>query len=64
MDRNAPTANAFLTQFAVLSDEIETNMRLLGVNKLSDLSPHYVNTKELEHYLVGSIDGKETKARL
>lgn len=39
-------------------------MRLLGVNKLSDLSPSYVNTKELEHYIVDSIDRKEARARL
>ncbi|KAL6246963.1 hypothetical protein RBB50_006270 [Rhinocladiella similis] len=48
----------------LLSDEIETTMRLLGVNKLSDLSPSYVNTKELEHYIVDSIDRKEARARL
>jgi L-lactate dehydrogenase (cytochrome) len=52
----------------VLSDEIETTMRLLGVNKLTDLSPRYVNTKELEHYIVDGTDRKslqeEAKARL
>lgn len=53
---------------AVLSDEIETSMRLLGVNRLTDLTHHYVNTKELEHYIVDGIDRspshQEVKARL
>lgn len=32
----------------ILKDEVETTMRLLGVNKLSELGPHLVNTKALE----------------
>lgn len=49
----------------VLSDELETAMRLLGVNRLSELNVHYVNTKELERDIVGSIRTDQSpRARL
>lgn len=34
--------------WTVLSDEIETTMRCMGVTTLEQLNPSYVNTKKLE----------------
>ncbi|KAK5222262.1 hypothetical protein LTR72_006519 [Exophiala xenobiotica] len=55
----------------LLSEEIETTMRCMGVTNLDDLDPSYVNTKRLEWELPDSLDfGTETskaavvKARL
>jgi L-lactate dehydrogenase (cytochrome) len=39
----------------VLSDEVETAMRLLGVNSLSELNANHVNTKALEANIVDSV---------
>jgi len=36
---------------AVIRDEVENTMRLLGVTKLSQLSPAFVNTKALDHLI-------------
>lgn len=47
-----------LTTGQVLSDELETTMRLLGVTKLADLNPCYVNTRELDSRVVAVIDQK------
>lgn len=41
--------------FAVLSDEIETTLRLLGVTRLSELKPHMVNVTRLERFIVSSL---------
>ena len=40
--------NPVLTSAIVLSDELETSMRLLGVTSLDELRPHMVNTRELD----------------
>jgi isopentenyl diphosphate isomerase/L-lactate dehydrogenase-like FMN-dependent dehydrogenase len=40
-----------LTSFPVISDEIETTMRLLGVTSLSELNEDHVNTMILEKEL-------------
>jgi len=40
----------------VLSEEIETTMRLLGVTDLSQLNPSYVNTNMLDRELPDEID--------
>jgi hypothetical protein len=45
-----------LTKSLVLSDEIETTMRLIGVTNLDQLSPYYVNTKRLELEVPDEID--------
>jgi L-lactate dehydrogenase (cytochrome) len=39
----------------VLSDELETSMRLLGVTKLSELRPDMVNATRLERYIAPSL---------
>ncbi|KAK5036965.1 hypothetical protein LTR13_005345 [Exophiala sideris] len=55
----------------LLSEEIETTMRCMGVTSLDELNPSYVNTKRLEWELPDSLDfGSEpsrpvaTKAKL
>ena len=45
-----------LTGVTVLSEEIETTMRLIGVTSLDQLSPKYVNTKRLEMELPDPAD--------
>lgn len=40
-----------LTTVIVLSDEVETTMRLLGINSLSELNEDHVNTMILEREL-------------
>ena len=45
-----------LTGVLVLSEEIETTMRLIGVTSLDQLSPKYVNTKRLEMELPDAAD--------
>jgi L-lactate dehydrogenase (cytochrome) len=40
----------------VLSEEIETTMRLIGVTSLDQLGPNYVNTKQLDVELPDEID--------
>jgi hypothetical protein len=40
-----------LTTVIVLSDEVETTMRLLGINSLSELNEDHVNTTILEREL-------------
>jgi L-lactate dehydrogenase (cytochrome) len=39
----------------VLSDEIETTMRLLGVNKLTDLRPEMVNASRLQAHIAPAM---------
>ena len=41
---------------AVLSEEIETTMRLIGITSLDQLTPNLVNTKRLELELPDEID--------
>jgi L-lactate dehydrogenase (cytochrome) len=41
-------ARAMLTGLIVLSEEIETTMRCMGITSLDQLNPSYVNTKVLE----------------
>jgi L-lactate dehydrogenase (cytochrome) len=48
----------------VLSDEIETTMRLLGVNSLDQLSPDYVNTKELDKFMVDGLASSPADSRI
>jgi L-lactate dehydrogenase (cytochrome) len=53
---------------AVLKDELETSMRMLGVTDLRDLNPGYVNTLEVDH-LIPTTEGHpyaraRAKARL
>ncbi|CAE6473467.1 unnamed protein product [Rhizoctonia solani] len=45
----------------IIRDEVETTMKLLGVNSLDQLGPHLLNTKALEPLIDGRI---LTKARL
>lgn len=50
----------------MLSDEIETSMRLMGVTDLSQLDEFYVNTAELERDLPQRIrrEGREGASKL
>ncbi|KAK4504586.1 hypothetical protein PRZ48_005502 [Zasmidium cellare] len=48
----------------ILTDEIQTTMRLLGVTKLDQLNPNYVNIKLLENELTDRIDWPMLKSRL
>ncbi|KAF2759445.1 putative mitochondrial cytochrome b2 [Pseudovirgaria hyperparasitica] len=41
----------------ILRDEIETTMRLLGANSLSDLHPGMVNTADVDHLVPRGLDG-------
>jgi hypothetical protein len=51
--------------FLVLSDELETSMRLLGVTNLDQLRPHMVNTKSLDMILMDELPELNlSKARL
>lgn len=46
----------------VLSDEIETTMRLIGVTSLTDLNMNYLNVRDLQARITDTIEGP--KARL
>jgi L-lactate dehydrogenase (cytochrome) len=46
---------------AVLSDEIETTMRLLGVTSLDQLNEFYINTSAVESELTKTIDLEDGK---
>lgn len=49
----------------VLSDELETSMRLLGVTDVNSLRPHMVNTRELEALVMTDLPGMgNSRARL
>ena len=51
--------------FPVLSDEIHTSMRLLGVTSLDDLGAHMIHTRELERCIgQGVLEGGQIKPRL
>lgn len=41
--------------YLVLSDELETSMRLLGVTDVNQLRPHMVNTRELDSFIMSEI---------
>lgn len=41
--------------YLVLKDELETSMRLTGITDLSQVSPRFVNTKDLDHLLMDTI---------
>ena len=40
----------------MLSDEIETTMRLLGVTVLDQLNDYYINTSVLENEITSRVD--------
>jgi L-lactate dehydrogenase (cytochrome) len=48
----------------VLSDEVETTLRLLGVTSLDQLSPDFVNTTMLDWEIPGSLRAFQTRSRL
>lgn len=49
----------------VLSEELETSMRLLGVTNLDQLRPEMVNTRDLDTSIMESVPGiKGSKSRL
>jgi len=54
--------------FEIMKDEIETTLRLLGVNSLDQLGPHLLNTRMLESWMnepsAGSTPGSFTRAKL
>ena len=54
-----PINSKKLTSSSVLSDEIETTMRLLGVTSTKELGPALVNARRLEKYMSTSIDMNE-----
>ena len=58
--RNCVEANGTV----VLSEEIETTMRLMGVTSLEQLSPNYVNTKRLELELPDEIEEQTLISRI
>ncbi|RDW71731.1 hypothetical protein BP5796_07765 [Coleophoma crateriformis] len=45
--------------FEILQAEIETCMRLLGVEKISELGPQYINSKAVEMDIFDGQEGKE-----
>ncbi|TAQ91013.1 hypothetical protein B7494_g604 [Chlorociboria aeruginascens] len=53
---------------SILRDELETAMRLLGVTSLSHLHPGLVNTQDIDHLVVKSLDATtgfpQVKARI
>jgi L-lactate dehydrogenase (cytochrome) len=49
--------NARIYWLAVLNDELETSMRLLGVTSIEELRPHMVNTEDLDNSIIRSIPG-------
>lgn len=50
--------------FAVLSEEIETTMRLMGITSLGQLRPNYVNTKRLELELPDAFEESSLLSRI
>lgn len=52
-DRKAPLFQS--DNIIVLSEEVETTMRLMGVTDLSQLHPAMVNATRLEHELPKSL---------
>jgi L-lactate dehydrogenase (cytochrome) len=48
----------------VLSDEIETTMRLLGVTSLDELTVHHVNSRELEQAIVKESSFADSNAQV
>ncbi|KAF2494369.1 putative cytochrome B2 [Lophium mytilinum] len=54
-----------LKAIQMISDELETTMRLLGVTDLSQLRPHMVNTRELDSLIMTELpDFDAGKAKL
>lgn len=45
----------------VISDEIETTMRLMGVTSLDQLNDYYINTSAIENDITRRIDFKPLK---
>lgn len=66
--KRSASRNMVLTTFlasSVLSEEIETTMRCMGVTSLDQLSPAFVNTKRLELELPDSLAvSPEIRAKL
>lgn len=40
---------------AVIKDELETSMRMIGITDLSQANPDYVNTADVDHLVPGSL---------
>lgn len=57
-------SSVFSLTFAVLSDEIETTMRLLGITQLSQLNPDLVNSTILEGYLPSQLSAFQRQSKL
>lgn len=51
-----------LTSHTVLSEEIETTMRLIGVTSLDQLNPNYVNTKLIDVEVPDAVDWSEGRS--
>jgi L-lactate dehydrogenase (cytochrome) len=51
-----------LTSRTVLSEEIETTMRLIGVTSLDQLTPNYVNTKLLDPEIPDAVDWSDGRS--
>lgn len=47
----------------VMRDEIQTTLRLLGVNSLKELGPHLINTRALEPFLQPPMWGPSEKKK-
>jgi L-lactate dehydrogenase (cytochrome) len=45
-----------LTMFAVMKDELETTMRLVGITDLSQCHPRYLNIGDVEHLIPKSLE--------
>ena len=52
----------FANNILVLSAEIQTTMRLMGVTSLEDLNASFVNAKVLENELVDDLPGSAVLA--
>lgn len=58
-------SGSFADPIVVLSDELETSMRLLGVTDVEALKPHMINTRELEALIMTDIpDMSPSRPRL
>jgi hypothetical protein len=51
-----------LTLRTVLSEEIETTMRLIGVTSLDQLTPNYVNTNLLDPEIPDAVDWSDGRS--
>jgi hypothetical protein len=51
----SPLPSHLRRALAVMRDEIETTLRLLGVTKISQLGPHLLNTRALDPLIAQSV---------